>query len=79
MNNKTVNEEGMKPANEEKKFPSWVGVVLSALAAFIGVQSDKNRERDFQQKSILPFMLVGVVLAAGFIITLIVVAKQLVR
>lgn len=64
--------------NEEvAQKPSWLNVLMSALAAFIGVQSDKNRQRDFQQKSIIPFMLVGTVLAAGFIVGLILIAEQL--
>lgn len=56
---------------------SWLGIILSTLAAFVGVQSEKNRQRDFQQKSIIPFMLVGIVLAALFIGGLILVAQRL--
>lgn len=64
------NDEGPKGA-------SWANVLMSTLAAFIGVQSDKNRQRDFQQKSIVPFMLVGTVLATLFIVGLIAIAKQI--
>lgn len=56
---------------------TWLTIVLSTLAAFVGVQSEKNRQRDFQQKSIVPFMLVGIVLAALFIGGLILVAQRL--
>jgi uncharacterized membrane protein YidH (DUF202 family) len=62
---------------EANKRPTFIRVLLSTLAAFIGVQSDKNRQRDFQQNSILPFMIVGIVLAASFIIGLFMVAKQI--
>lgn len=68
----------MSTENESKqKNTAWANVLLSTLAAFVGVQSDKNRQRDFQQKSILPFMLVGTVLAAMFIVGLVIIAKQL--
>lgn len=63
--------------NESHHKTSWLSIFLSTLAAFVGVQSEKNRQRDFQQKSIVPFMLVGIVLAALFIGGLILVAQRL--
>lgn len=56
---------------------SFWRVLASTLAAFVGIQNDENRERDFQQKSIVPFMLVGVVLATIFIVALIFIATQI--
>ncbi len=50
---------------------------MSTIAAFVGVQSEKNRAHDFQQSSILPFLLVGLVLATLFIGGLILIARQL--
>jgi len=35
--------------------------VVSVLAAGFGVQSEKNRERDFQQGSMKAFIVIGVV------------------
>lgn len=67
-------EDGNSTENQ-RQGSSWIGIILSTLAAFIGVQSDKNRQRDFQQKSILPFMLVGIIMAAVFIGGLVAVAK----
>lgn len=72
-----MNEEKSEKTDGQPENPSWLDVILSTFAAFIGVQSDKNRQRDFQQKSILPFMLVGIAMAAAFIIGLIFVAKQI--
>ncbi|MBE0507835.1 MAG: DUF2970 domain-containing protein [Marinospirillum sp.] len=43
-------------------------VIKSVLAAFFGVQSEKNRQRDFQQSSPLPYILVGLVLAGVFVV-----------
>jgi hypothetical protein len=63
-------------SEEPKKTP--VGkVIMSTVAAFVGVQSEKNRTHDFQQSSILPFLLVGMVMAALFIGGLVLIAKHL--
>ncbi len=43
-------------------------VVASVLAAFFGVQSQKNRERDFSRGDPLIFIAVGVVLTALFVL-----------
>lgn len=63
--------------DQKPKSPSLLQVLLSTLAAFIGVQSDKNRRKDFQQSSIVPFMIMGTILAAIFILGLIFIAKQI--
>jgi hypothetical protein len=50
--------------------PSLISVVKSILAAAIGVQSDKNRTRDFEQGSPLTFIVGGIVLTLVFIVSL---------
>lgn len=50
-------------------------VIKSVLAAFFGVQSEKNRQRDFQQSSPLPYILVGLVLAGVFVVLVWLVAR----
>lgn len=42
-------------------------IVGSVLAAAFGVQSSKNRERDFKEGRFLPFILAGVVFTALFV------------
>ncbi|WP_076412413.1 DUF2970 domain-containing protein [Shewanella sp. UCD-KL12] len=49
---------------------------LTTAAAFFGVQSEQNRQRDFQSSSPLPFILMGILLAVILIITLIFIVKQ---
>ncbi len=46
-------------------------IVLSAMAAAFGVQSQKNLEADDRSRSILPYVIAGVVLTALFVATLI--------
>lgn len=47
-------------------------ILKSTLAAAIGVQSNKNRERDFQHGNIWIYVLAGVLFTAIFVISLIV-------
>jgi hypothetical protein len=46
-----------------------MSVVKSILAAGIGVQSDKNRTRDFEQGNPLAFIIGGIVFTLLFIAT----------
>ena len=50
--------------------PSLILVVKSILAAAIGVQSDKNRTRDFEQGNPLTFIIGGIVFTLLFIVSL---------
>jgi hypothetical protein len=54
--------------------PSILQVIQSVFAAVIGVQSDKNRERDFKGGSVGIYLIVGLIATVTFImaITLIV-------
>lgn len=44
----------------------WWRACLSVLAAFFGVQSERNQLQDFSSNRFLPFLLAGVVLLFGF-------------
>lgn len=57
-----------KPSEDEKK-PGFWNIVASTLAAAFGVQSDRNRERDFKHGSFWTFF------AAGLIFTLVFIAS----
>ena len=50
-------------------------IVGSVLAAAFGVQSSKNRERDFSQGSYRHFVVAGFVFTVLFVFTLIVVVR----
>ena len=47
--------------------PGIGSLIKSILAAAIGVQSDKNRERDFEQGNPLAFIIGGIVFTLLFI------------
>ena len=52
---------------DEDKKPGLFRIIGSVLASFIGVQSDKNRERDFTHGKPVHFIIAGLVLTAVFI------------
>lgn len=58
-------------SDKNKSTPSLWSLIKSILAAAIGVQSSKNREQDFQQKSILPFIVGGIIFTVLFIASLV--------
>ncbi|MCL1067568.1 DUF2970 domain-containing protein [Shewanella olleyana] len=52
-------------------------VFTSTVAAFFGVQTEDNRQRDFNQNSSpLPFIFMGIALAALMILSLIFIVNQ---
>ncbi|WOT05092.1 DUF2970 domain-containing protein [Shewanella youngdeokensis] len=54
----------------------WWQVLLSTLAAFIGVQTEQNRRRDFTTSSPVPFIVMGVLLAVFFVLGLLLIVNQ---
>ena len=57
------------PAGGPEKPPSLMQTIASVAAAFFGVQSDKNRARDFKQGRAGIFIAVGLVMTLLFILT----------
>ncbi len=55
-----------QPAAPEKRL-NPLQVIGSVLAAAFGVQSSRNRERDFKQGSFGPFIAAGIIFTALFI------------
>lgn len=50
--------------------PTLKQVIHSVLAAFIGVQSEANRRRDFDHGSLSSYLIVGAITTVLFILTL---------
>lgn len=50
-------------------------VIQSVIAAAIGVQSDKNRERDFKQGSATTFIVAGIIGTVLFILILVLIVS----
>lgn len=66
------------PQPKAKPKPKLGQLVLSVLAAAVGVQSNRNREQDFQQSSILPYIVAGIVFTILFLTSLIFIVSLIV-
>ena len=56
--------------SESEKEISLFRVVLSVIAAMFGVQSSKNRERDFAKGRPAAYVIVGIIMTLLFVLTL---------
>lgn len=74
MNTQPTNKD---PQNDEDpgKAPTFFQVMGSVLAAFFGVQSSKNKERDFKHGNHKVFIAVGIVMTLLFLFTVITVVQ----
>lgn len=54
----------------DPKPPSIFQVIKSVLAAFIGVQSDANRHRDFTQGNPAHYIIAGFIMTLVFILVI---------
>jgi hypothetical protein len=61
--------------NEDKITISFWQLLSSTLAAFIGVQSNANRERDFKHGKISHFIAIGILFGITFVLTIVTVVK----
>jgi len=57
--------------SETDKSPGFWQVVMSVLAAAIGVQNRENRERDFTHGNPLVFIAAGLIFTVVFILTIV--------
>jgi len=64
--NQSTQENGEQPV----KISFWQ-LVKSTLSAFIGVQSNANRERDFSHGKISHFIWMGLLFGVVFVLTII--------
>lgn len=57
----------------------WADVVQSVFASMIGVQSHQKREQDFQQNSVAPYIVVGLIAVALFVVGLVLIVSWIVQ
>ena len=51
--------------------PTITQVIKSVLAAFIGVQSEANRKKDFESGSLSAYVIAGMIFTTLFVVTII--------
>lgn len=59
--------------------PTFLQIVLSTCAAAFGVQSNKNRERDFTGGNIYTYIAAGVIFTVVFVVVMVLVVKAVLR
>jgi len=67
QSSKKTTKEEMDSIEVEEREPSFWQIVLSTMAAFLGVQSNKNRVRDFKHGNIYAYILAGLIFTVIFI------------
>lgn len=65
--------------NEPEKPLGLLQIVGSVLASFFGVQSSRTRTRDFTRGRVVHFLLVGLLITAGFVLVLWLIVKLVLR
>ncbi len=65
--------------SQDPQQPGLSKAIGSAIAAAFGVQSGKNRERDFKHGKARNFIIAGVLFTLVFILTIVVVVKLVLR
>lgn len=64
---------------EDEKKPGFWQIVFSTLAAFLGVQSNKNRERDFKHGNIYAYIVSGLIFTVVFIFCVVTVVRLVLK
>ena len=62
---------------KKAKKPGIFSIVFSVLAAMIGIQSEENRKRDFEQGSLGNYIFVGIIVVAIFVFSLISIVNSI--
>lgn len=55
--------------------PGLKQIIKAVLGAFVGVQSEQQRQLDFNTQSPLPYIIVGIVMAIMFVAALITIVS----
>jgi len=58
--------------------PTITQVFKSVLAAFIGVQSEANRKKDFEHGSLSTYVIAGLIFTALFVVAIIFLVSTIV-
>ena len=65
-----MNQSPQDSSDEERRLSFWQ-LFRSTLSAFIGVQSNANRERDFKHGKVSHFIWMGLLFGLVFVLTLV--------
>lgn len=69
------NTEDNAEENNQQQAPNLLQVIGSVLAGFFGVQSSKNKERDFKHGNHRVFIIVGIMMTLMFLLAVFTVVQ----
>ncbi len=69
----------MSDEQQPPQKPTFFQILFSTLAAAFGVQSSKNRERDFTGGNIYVYMVAGVIFTLVFILVMVLIVKAVLK
>ncbi len=72
-NQQKGNEQGVD--QDANKGTGLKNSFLSGLAALFGIQSNKNRERDFKQGNASDFLITGIIILVCLLVSMLIVVK----
>ena len=74
---KSDKPSGQETHQETEELPSltFLEMLGSVLSAAFGVQSQRNRERDFSRGKARHFILMGIAFTACFVVTIVLIVK----
>ncbi|WP_348728571.1 DUF2970 domain-containing protein [Rheinheimera texasensis] len=55
--------------------PGLRQILKAVFGAFVGVQSEQQRQQDFKAQSPLPYIIAGVVMTFVFVLTLVLIVR----
>ena len=64
---------------EPQRAPTLGQTVASVLASFFGVQSSKNRQRDFTHGKASHFIIIGAIATVVFVLTIVLIVKLVLK
>jgi hypothetical protein len=68
---KSETRDSETSSQEDNKHPGFLNVLQSVLAAMIGVQSEKKREKDFEGGYLGSYIFIGVVMTVLFVLSIV--------
>mgnify|MGYP002630559422 CR=1 FL=1 len=64
---------------DDSKQLSFITLFLSVISAFLGVQSNANRERDFSKGKPAHFIFIGLIFGLLFVLSIVGVVKLVIN
>lgn len=70
-----MSDNRIREPDKPNQKPNFFQIMLSVIAAAFGVQSSKNRERDFKGGNIYVYIAAGLIFTAVFVVVVILIVR----